>query len=132
MSLVQWYCSKQNDENRTQRQVLIKAGFHSLFIAFYIQFPSFYISVAATSALELDPHDGKALYRRAQAHLHLGSLPAAKNDYMAILKSEYTSTQSKMNARDGLREMRKIVTKWKADVAKIMEETTNHVRKKNR
>lgn len=85
------------------------------------------LSEAATDALEIDAHDGKALYRRAQAHLHLGDVTAAKNDYVSILKSSFCSTESKMSARDGLQHIRQIVSKWKSDVSRIMQETTSQV-----
>lgn len=85
------------------------------------------ISEAATTALEIDPHDGKSLLRRAQAHIYLGELVEAKNDYVTILKSPYTTTECKMAGRDGLRDMKKIVSQWKSNVAKIMTDAATQV-----
>lgn len=82
---------------------------------------------ATTCALKLDPHDSKALYRRAEAFVCLGNLPAAKDDYMAIIKSPYSDSAAILAARQGIRRIRSVVSKWKSDVRRLVTSATEDV-----
>lgn len=43
---------------------------------------------AATSALEVDPHNEKGLFRRGQAYLALGEPQMASHDFQELLKRD--------------------------------------------
>ena len=59
---------------------------------------------------QLDEHDSKARYRRGRAYLLLGMAKCAKDDFLFILKSPYSTHDGVRAARQGLRELRRIVS----------------------
>ncbi|XP_053991421.1 tetratricopeptide repeat protein 1-like isoform X2 [Hylaeus volcanicus] len=75
---------------------------------------------AATHGLKMDPHDAKSLYRRAEAYLCLGQISLAMKDYKSILRSPHADTNASQAARNGIRRIRCIVSKWKTDVKEFV------------
>ncbi|KAL8447769.1 hypothetical protein Emag_004177 [Eimeria magna] len=80
------------------------------------------IRACTTIIQQLDEHDSKARYRRGRAYLLLGMAKCAKDDFLFILKSPYSTNEGVHAARLGLRELRRVVsrseTETKATVRK--------------
>lgn len=60
---------------------------------------------------QLDEHDSKARYRRGRAYLLLGMAKSAKDDFLFILKSPYSTREGVHAARLGLRDLRRVVSR---------------------
>ncbi|CDI79502.1 hypothetical protein, conserved [Eimeria acervulina] len=69
------------------------------------------IRACTTVIQEIDEHDSKARYRRGKAYLLLGMTKSAKDDFMFILKSPYSTNEGVHAARLGLQELRSVVNK---------------------
>lgn len=69
------------------------------------------IRACTTIIQELDEHDSKARYRRGRAYLLLGMTKCAKDDFVFILKSPYSTHEGVQAARLGLRELRRVVSR---------------------
>ncbi|CDJ39362.1 Peptidyl-prolyl cis-trans isomerase d-like protein, related [Eimeria tenella] len=69
------------------------------------------IRACTTIIQELDEHDSKARYRRGRAYLLLGMTKCAKDDFMFILKSPYSTQEGVCAARLGLQELRQVLNK---------------------
>ncbi|XP_026190927.1 uncharacterized protein LOC34620920 [Cyclospora cayetanensis] len=73
------------------------------------------IRACTTIIQELDEHDSKARYRRGKAYLLLGMAKCAKDDFLFILKSPYSTQEGVHAARLGLRELRRVVSRSEID-----------------
>lgn len=71
----------------------------------------FTAGACTTIIQELDEHDSKARYRRGRAYLLLGMTKCAKDDFMFILKSPYSTQEGVCAARLGLQELRQVLNK---------------------
>lgn len=69
------------------------------------------IRACTTIIQELDEHDSKARYRRGRAYLFLGMAKCAKDDFLFILKSPYSTSDGVHAARLGLRDLRRMVSR---------------------
>eukprot|EP00914_Ancora_sagittata_P008803 GHVO01017069.1.p1 GENE.GHVO01017069.1~~GHVO01017069.1.p1 ORF type:complete len:488 (+),score=121.94 GHVO01017069.1:337-1800(+) len=76
---------------------------------------------ACTLALEIDAHDSKARYRRGSAHIGLGDLKEAKDDYIYILKDPHSAPHARLAAKTGFQNIRSIVIKWRRDCKGIIK-----------
>eukprot|EP00923_Selenidium_pygospionis_P035453 GHVN01061870.1.p1 GENE.GHVN01061870.1~~GHVN01061870.1.p1 ORF type:complete len:375 (-),score=87.70 GHVN01061870.1:262-1386(-) len=86
---------------------------------------------ACDVALDIDPDDMKALYRRGMGRLNRGDVVDAKNDFKAIIKSPYNDPTSVTAARYGLQQLRRVVSNWKNDTLVLMEKSASEVREEN-
>lgn len=78
-------------------------------------------SGACTTVLQdLDEHDAKARYRRGKAYLLLGMTKSAKDDFMFILKSPYSTNEGVHAARLGLQELRRVLNTSAEDARKTL------------
>lgn len=76
-----------------------------------VSFLVLFVGACTTVIQEIDEHDSKARYRRGKAYLLLGMTKSAKDDFMFILKSPYSTNEGVHAARLGLQELRSIVNK---------------------
>ncbi|KAL8432419.1 hypothetical protein Efla_000196 [Eimeria flavescens] len=69
------------------------------------------IRASTTIIQQLDEHDSKARYRRGRAYLLLGMAKCAKDDFLFILKSPYSTNEAVHAARLGLEDLRRVVSR---------------------
>lgn len=78
------------------------------------------IRACTTVLQDLDEHDAKARYRRGKAYLLLGMTKSAKDDFMFILKSPYSTNEGVHAARLGLQELRRVLNTSAEDARKTL------------
>ncbi|PFH36990.1 TPR repeat-containing protein [Besnoitia besnoiti] len=79
------------------------------------------IRACTTIIQDIDEHDAKARYRRAQAYTMLGLIKCAKDDYVFILKSPYVDETAVKAARVALANLRRILNNYKLQTRKTVQ-----------
>ncbi|XP_018331600.1 FK506-binding protein 59 isoform X2 [Agrilus planipennis] len=111
----------QSDDKKSQTKDLILSANLNLSLCYLKQNEDFDAKKYATSALEIDPNNAKAYFRRGQALLNLGEPDEAAKDFAEVLRIEPDNQAAKVQQLLCVKKLKEVKQKEKKIYANMFE-----------